>query len=59
MSAEQRRPYLTAIIVVIAMFRASGAMDMITNLCSGFLNKINFPADILHNPRTGQPEGRQ
>ena len=26
-------PYLTAIIVAIAMFRASGALDMITNLC--------------------------
>ena len=40
-------PYLTAIIVAIAMFRASGALDMITNLCSGFLQKIHFPAEIL------------
>lgn len=40
-------PYLTAIIVAVAMFRASGALDLLTNICSGFLNKINMPTDIL------------
>lgn len=40
-------PYLTAIIVAVAMFRASGALDMLTNLLSGFLQKINVPSDIL------------
>ena len=40
-------PYLVAIIVAISMLRASGAIDTIANLCSGFLNKIYLPADIL------------
>lgn len=40
-------PYLIAIIVAISMLRASGAIDSLTNLLSEFLNKINFPADIL------------
>ncbi len=40
-------PYLVAIIVAVAMLRASGAIDSLANLCSGFLNKIHLPADIL------------
>ncbi len=40
-------PYLIAIIVAISMLRASGAIDSLANLLSEFLNKINFPADIL------------
>lgn len=40
-------PYLVAIIVAISMLRASGAIDAIANLCSGFLNKIHLPSDVL------------
>lgn len=40
-------PYLTAIIVAVAMFRASGALDMLTDLLSAFLQKINVPSEIL------------
>ena len=40
-------PYLVAIIVAVSMLRASGAVDSLANLCSGFLNKIHMPAEIL------------
>lgn len=40
-------PYLVAIIVAISMLRASGAIDSIANLCSGFLTAVHMPADIL------------
>ncbi len=40
-------PYLTAIIVAVAMFRASGALDMLTDLLSGVLQKIHLPSEIL------------
>ena len=40
-------PYLTSIIVAVAMFRASGCLDFITLHCSGFLSKIHLPAEIL------------
>lgn len=40
-------PYLTAIIVAVAMFRASGALDMLTSCCSFVLDKVNMPSDIL------------
>jgi spore maturation protein B len=40
-------PYLTAIIVAVSMFRASGALDIINHFCSNFLTKINLPTDIL------------
>ncbi len=40
-------PYLTAIVVAVAMFRASGALDMLTACCAGFLDKINMPSDIV------------
>lgn len=40
-------PYLVAIIVAISMIRASGAIDTIAGLCSGILDKIHMPADIL------------
>lgn len=40
-------PYLTAIIVAVAMFRASGALDMIMNLFANILQKINFPAEVF------------
>ncbi len=40
-------PYLVAIIVAISMFRASGILETIQLLFSGFLNKLNIPADVL------------
>ena len=40
-------PYLTAIIVAVAMFRASGALDLITELFSVLFERINFPSEIL------------
>lgn len=40
-------PYLVAIIVAISMLRASGAIDSVAMLCSGLLDKIHLPADIL------------
>lgn len=40
-------PYLVAIIVAISMLRASGAIEMCSNLFSGVLAKFNVPADTL------------
>lgn len=40
-------PYLVAIIVGISMFRASGAMDSISNMLSPLLNKYFIPVDSL------------
>lgn len=40
-------PYLTAIIVAVAMFRASGALEMLTNLLADILQKIHLPSEIL------------
>ena len=40
-------PYLVAIIVGISMFKASGAIDIISNLCGNLLNKLSVPVDIV------------
>ena len=40
-------PYLVALIVAIAMFRASGAMDWISNLFGFVLHKCQIPTDIV------------
>src|SRR5574344_1102236 len=40
-------PYLVAIIVAIGMLRASGAIEMLANLCAPFLSKFHSPADVL------------
>ena len=40
-------PYLVALIVGISMFRASGALDLITNSLSGLLDKIQVQSDII------------
>jgi len=40
-------PYLVAILVAIGMFRASGAIDMLSTALSPVLNKIGMPADLL------------
>ena len=40
-------PYLVAIIVGISMFRASGALDSLSNLLSPVLNRFSIPVDSL------------
>lgn len=40
-------PYLIAIIVGISMFRASGAMESLTNFLAPLLNKFSIPAESL------------
>lgn len=40
-------PYLVAIMVSISMFRASGAIEMLSSAMSGILVKLNLPPDVL------------
>ena len=40
-------PYLVAIIVGVAMFRASGAIDILAEHLGQVLNKLSIPVDIL------------
>jgi len=40
-------PFLVAILVAIGMFRASGAMELITNLINPITNLIGMPAETL------------
>ena len=40
-------PYLVAILVAIGMFRASGAIDLLSNLFAPVLNKIGMPGELL------------
>ena len=40
-------PYLVAIIVGIAMFKASGAINLITLAFGSILEKLSIPADII------------
>ena len=40
-------PYLVAILVAIGMFRASGAIDMLTAFLSPALSKIGMPSELL------------
>ena len=40
-------PYLVALIVAISMFRASGALNLLTDFLSPLLNLIQIPADIV------------
>lgn len=40
-------PYITAIIVAISMLRASGAIETVSVILGGFLDKIHLPSDIL------------
>ena len=40
-------PYLVAIIVAISMFRASGIIDIIEQICAPVLSKFNVPADTI------------
>lgn len=40
-------PYLVALIVAISMLRASGTLDLLTNLFSNILNALNIPTEIV------------
>ncbi|WP_318727866.1 nucleoside recognition domain-containing protein [Roseofilum sp. Guam] len=40
-------PFLVAILVAIGMFRASGAMEAVSNLLSPLTNLIGMPAEVL------------
>ena len=40
-------PYLVAILVVVGMFRASGAMDLISSGLPGFMNSLGLTPDVL------------
>ena len=40
-------PYLVAILFAIGMFRASGAMEALTNALNPVLALIGFPAEVL------------
>lgn len=40
-------PYLVAILAAIAMFRASGAMDLFVLIVSPLTNQIGMPAEVL------------
>ena len=40
-------PYLVAIIAGISMFKASGAIDLLTCGISAILDKLSIPADII------------
>ncbi len=40
-------PFLVGILVAIGMFRASGAMDLLTNFLRPALNAIRFPAEVF------------
>src|SRR5207245_5530574 len=40
-------PFLVGILVAIGMFRASGAMDMLTNALRPLTTATGFPADLV------------
>lgn len=40
-------PYLVGILAVVGMFRASGAMDIITRAAAPLCNLVGFPAEVL------------
>jgi len=40
-------PFLVGILVAIGMFRASGAMDMLTNALRPVMSRAGFPAELF------------
>ena len=40
-------PYLVAMLVAIGMFRASGAMDILTTAISSVTNALRFPSELV------------
>ncbi len=45
--AARIAPYLVAILVAVAMFRASGALDMLVGVLDPLTSKVGFPAEAL------------
>ncbi len=45
--ATQIVPYLVVILVAVAMFRASGALDAVIGLIDPFTSQIGVPAEVL------------
>src|SRR5262245_43778102 len=45
--AARIAPYLVAILVAVAMFRASGALEMLVNALDPFTSAVGFPAEAL------------
>jgi spore maturation protein SpmA len=45
--ATRIAPYLVAILVAVAMFRASGALEMVVGALDPFTSAIGFPAEAL------------
>jgi spore maturation protein SpmB len=45
--AARIAPYLVAILVAVAMFRASGALEMLVNTLDPFTSALGFPAEAL------------
>jgi len=45
--ATRIAPYLVAILVAVAMFRASGALEMLVGALDPFTSAIGFPAEAL------------
>jgi spore maturation protein SpmB len=45
--AARIAPYLVAILVAVAMFRASGALDMLVGVLDPFTSRVGFPAEAL------------
>lgn len=46
-TAVQIIPYLVAMLVAIGVFRASGAMDLVTKALSPITNLIGMPGEVL------------
>src|SRR3984885_2450097 len=40
-------PYLVAMLVAIGMFRASGAMDILTKAISPVTDRLGFPSELM------------
>ena len=45
--AARIAPYLVAILVAVAMFRASGALEMLVGALDPFTSAVGFPAEAL------------
>ena len=40
-------PALVGLLTAVSMFRASGAMEWLSNLCAPLLTKLGIPADLM------------
>ncbi len=46
-TAVKTIPFLVAMLVAISVFRASGAMQLMADILSPFLDRIGFPSEVL------------